>query len=78
MVEIAQALIDAIREQRAVLFLGAGASVGATHPRGESIPQGDRLRDFACADMNAFRRGRADCSPCLESGLGVRRSAALP
>jgi SIR2-like domain len=48
MVEIAPALIDAIREQRAVLFLGAGASVGAKHPRGDHIPQGDRLRDLIC------------------------------
>jgi hypothetical protein len=33
MVEIAPALIDAIKEQRAVLFLGAGASRDAKHPR---------------------------------------------
>jgi SIR2-like protein len=48
MTEIAPALLDAIREQRAVLFLGAGASVDAKHPKGERIPQGDRLRDLIC------------------------------
>jgi hypothetical protein len=48
MVEIAPALIDAIKEQRAVLFLGAGASRDAKHPKGEQIPQGDHLRDMIC------------------------------
>ncbi len=41
-------LIDAVQSQRAVLFLGAAASFGAVHPRGEKIPGGDRLRDVLC------------------------------
>ena len=48
MVDIPPALIDAIKEQRAVLFLGAGASQNAKHPRGDKIPQGDHLRDLIC------------------------------
>ena len=48
MVDIPPALIDAIKEQRAVLFLGAGASRNAKHPKGDQIPQGDRLRDLIC------------------------------
>jgi hypothetical protein len=48
MVDIAPTLIDAIKEQRAVLFLGAGASQYAKHPKGDQIPQGDRLRDLIC------------------------------
>lgn len=48
MVDIPPALIDAIKEQRAVLFLGAGASRHAKHPQGDQIPQGDRLRDLIC------------------------------
>ena len=48
MENIPPALIDAIREQRAVLFLGAGASQGARHPKKEEIPQGDRLRNLIC------------------------------
>jgi tetratricopeptide (TPR) repeat protein len=48
MVDIAPALTDAIKEQRAVLFLGAGASQQARHPKGEQIPQGERLRDLIC------------------------------
>ena len=48
MVDIPPALIDAIKEQRAVLFLGAGASQNAKHPKGDKIPQGDHLRDLIC------------------------------
>ncbi len=48
MIEIPPALIAAIQEQRAVLFLGAGASRNAKHPKGDAMPQGDRLRDLIC------------------------------
>lgn len=48
MVGIAPSLINAIKEQRAVLFLGAGASRNAKHPKGEQIPQGDDLLDLVC------------------------------
>jgi hypothetical protein len=41
-------LRDAVREQRAVLFLGAGASIGAQHPSHIPIPSGDNLRDLIC------------------------------
>lgn len=39
-------LISAVTEQRAVLFLGAGASRQAKHPQGTKIPQGEQLRDL--------------------------------
>jgi tetratricopeptide (TPR) repeat protein len=42
------ALISAVQEQRAILFLGAGASHGAAHPKGERVPLGDKLRDMVC------------------------------
>lgn len=48
MSNIPQFLIDAIKEQRAVLFLGAGASRDAQHPEGEKIPQSGKLRDLIC------------------------------
>ena len=41
-------LITAVQEQRAVLFLGSGASRGATHSKGEEIPIGEKLRDKLC------------------------------
>jgi hypothetical protein len=41
-------LLSAVREQRAILFLGAGASHGAKGPPGQNIPQGDALRDKLC------------------------------
>ncbi len=48
MVDIPPSLIDAVREQRTVLFLGAGASLKAKHPDGDQIPQGDELRYRLC------------------------------
>ena len=39
-------LVSAVAEQRVILFLGAGASNGATHPDGSVIPQGNKLRDL--------------------------------
>ncbi len=38
-------LVDAVRTQEALLFLGAGASKGAVHPSGADIPIGTELRD---------------------------------
>ncbi len=49
MTDIPPVLIDAVKEQRAVLFLGAGASRNAKHPNDDQIPQGDDLRDLICA-----------------------------
>lgn len=44
--DIPHNLLHAIESQSAVLFLGAGASVGARHPQGTKIPSGDKLRDL--------------------------------
>ena len=43
--DIPQPLISAIQEQSAVLFLGAGANVGAKHPKGATIPTANMLRN---------------------------------
>lgn len=48
LVDIPATLIDAIKEQRAILFLGAGASQNAKHPAGEQMPEGDDLRALIC------------------------------
>ena len=45
---IPSSLIEAIKEQRTILFLGAGASQDAIHSTGQQIPQGDELRDLIC------------------------------
>ena len=45
MISIPQPLINAIKEQRSVLFLGAGASFEARHPDNMKIPLGNALRD---------------------------------
>jgi SIR2-like domain len=41
-------LVSAVQEQRAILFLGSGASLGAIHPRRDAIPVGEQLRDRIC------------------------------
>ena len=48
MTDLPSSLIQSIRDQRAVLFLGAGANHKATHPHGKTIPQGSDLRDIIC------------------------------
>jgi hypothetical protein len=47
-VELPAFFVEAIKEQRVVLFLGAGASSGAEHPKGLLIPDGNGLRDMLC------------------------------
>jgi hypothetical protein len=42
MADFPPSLIDAVKDQRAILFLGAGASHGALHPENESVPLGDK------------------------------------
>ncbi len=60
MTSLPDTLISAVREQRAVLFLGAGASQGATHPEGNSIPMGNGLRDLIC---DQFLQGKLKNRP---------------
>lgn len=48
MMELPSVLLEAMKDQRAVLFLGAGASYDAKHPSGNKIPSGDKLRDIIC------------------------------
>ena len=45
-VEIPPARLNKIRNQEVILFLGAGASVGATHPQAHPVPLNDSLRDL--------------------------------
>lgn len=39
-------LIQVVENQSAVLFLGAAASYGASHPRAQKIPSAGQLRDL--------------------------------
>jgi cold shock CspA family protein len=48
-------LIAAVQEQRAILFLGSGASRDAVHPKGAQIPVGEKLRDILCDKYFAGR-----------------------
>ena len=38
-------LISAVRDQSAILFLGAGATKGAVHPTGKQAPSSNQIRD---------------------------------
>jgi tetratricopeptide (TPR) repeat protein len=44
-IEIPHVLREAVLRGEAILFLGAGASIGAAHPNGGKIPKGNQLRD---------------------------------
>ena len=57
------ALVDAVREARAVLFLGAGASRGAVHQPQEEVPDGNQLRDLIC---DRFLNGEMKSASLLE------------
>ncbi|MCZ7601383.1 MAG: SIR2 family protein [Melioribacteraceae bacterium] len=46
--KIPDSLINDINHGRVILFLGAGASIGAKHPRNEQIPIGDKLKELIC------------------------------
>ena len=46
MVTLPSNLLDAIRNKNVVLFLGAGASWDAVHPKGDRIPTGNQLKDM--------------------------------
>jgi hypothetical protein len=56
-------LIEAVRDGRALLFLGAGASYGALHPKASRVPDGDRLRDLIC---DRFLNGEMKTSTLIE------------
>ena len=43
--ELPRDLIEHVRNGSAVLFLGAGATLGAKTPNGEEPPPGNALRD---------------------------------
>lgn len=42
------ALIDSVKSGNAILFLGSGASIGATHPQSEKIPTTEILKNKLC------------------------------
>lgn len=45
MADFPHAMLQAIESGSAILFLGAGASMGASHPKNQLIPSGEKLRD---------------------------------
>lgn len=73
---IPSVLLDAIKDQRAVLFLGAGASRNAKHPDNTKIPQGDNLRDLICdkylgGELKDKPLNAVSAMAASEAGLGA-------
>jgi hypothetical protein len=62
MSSIPASLIEAVRDQRAILFLGAGASQGAIHPSNETVPTGESLRDMI---SEKFLAGQLKSKPLM-------------
>jgi hypothetical protein len=59
-------LINAVKDQNAVLFLGAGASIGAAHPSGKAVPSGYALRDMLCDKfLDGALKDRGLAAVCL-------------
>jgi len=46
--DIPPVLLNAALRGDVILFLGAGASVGASHQKGNNMPKGEQLRDLLC------------------------------
>ncbi|GAA4647615.1 SIR2 family protein [Pontixanthobacter gangjinensis] len=51
MTDLPPMLIQTVRDQRAILFLGAGANYGAKHPKDKSVPVGDGLKELICDEF---------------------------
>ena len=74
MTDLPASLTNAIRDQRAVLFLGAGANHQATHPAGKTIPQGNDLRDMIC---DKFLDGKLKDKPLIAVSAMASNEAGL-
>ena len=58
--ELDPVLISAVSAKRAVLFLGAGASIGATRPNGQKIPDAESLGALLAREFLELAYGKAD------------------
>ena len=73
-IAVPQVLSDAVRDGLAILFLGAGASLGARHPEGKKIPQTSMLRDLLCdkfLDGKLKDRPLAEIAQYCENEIGL-------
>ncbi len=62
-------LAEQVSEGNAVLFLGAGASIGAKHPKDDKIPNGDELRDALSARFLSGKFGELSLAELSEIAI---------
>ena len=68
-VELPHILIEAIKDQRAVIVFGAGASKESENSYGFSPPSGDQLRDHLAAKFLGTERERRDLATVAEMAI---------
>lgn len=68
-------LIETIQRGDAILFLGAGASVGAKGSKGEVAPSTDQLRDILC---DRFLGGKLKSLPLSQIAELAKNEGGLP
>lgn len=72
-IDIPAPLIEAIQNGSAILFLGSGASIGATHPEAQKIPTTKELKQILCEKFLTERfldRTLAEICQFCESEVG--------
>ncbi len=68
-IELPHILVDAVKEQRAVLVLGAGASMGCRNSKGEHPPSGNQLRDQLAAKFLGTKSESRDLATVAEMAI---------
>lgn len=68
-IELPHILLDAVKEQRVVLFLGAGASMGCRNSKSEHPPSGNQLRDHLAAKFLGTRTETTDLATVAEMAI---------
>jgi cold shock CspA family protein len=70
--ELDPVLIDAVSAKRAVLFLGAGASIGATRQNGQKIPDAEALGAILSKEFLQSAYDKADFKTIYDFSCSVR------
>ncbi|WBU61183.1 SIR2 family protein [Paracoccus albus] len=68
-IELPHILVDAVKEQRAVLVLGAGASMACRNAKGEHPPNGNQLRDHLASKFLGTKSETRDLATVAEMAI---------
>ena len=75
-IELPHILIEAIKDQRAVIVFGAGASMGCTNPSGVNPPSGNQLRDHLAKKFLGTEKESRDLATVAE--MAIANGAGQP